>query len=374
MPIIVSEWGSDAENSIWHDNGFDAVHTIAVIRELIERTNYAFSFEIKDGPGNKEYWGRWGIITHDEFGLHKKPKYYALQFLNNMSGQRIGIEGEGGNTKAFGVKDNENLKIMVVNYDPRQENTENMPLTIKNLPNGNYILKTKYLFDSQKEENISVTTNVLSKSYDMLPQSVLYLELIKLAPSYSYSLGYFSYPDNWGLVLTDPSLSLTIAKDALNFPMEGTMEFFMKPTWEENDNSERKIFSILLNEDRTLEIRKRSTGLLPHLEFGVYQNDQILNVVSYPVTEWIKGKWYYIHLTWGNQGLAISVDGNPSQTNIQPVQFDLTGPMSFFNFNGVIDELRILNIISADTTIPVQPYVVDANTLLLRHFDREADK
>ena len=41
-----------------------------------ERLDRAFLFELKDGEGPKEYWGRWGILTH---GGLPKPVYHTLK-------------------------------------------------------------------------------------------------------------------------------------------------------------------------------------------------------------------------------------------------------------------------------------------------------
>jgi hypothetical protein len=41
-----------------------------------ERLDRAFLFELKDGKGPADFWGRWGILTNSG---HAKPIYYALQ-------------------------------------------------------------------------------------------------------------------------------------------------------------------------------------------------------------------------------------------------------------------------------------------------------
>lgn len=85
----LTEWGSVSENSSFHDSNFDAAHLVATIRQLLQRIDLAFTFEIKDGPSpeSKKFWGRWGLLTHEKGGtIEKKPKYWALTLLNKMAG------------------------------------------------------------------------------------------------------------------------------------------------------------------------------------------------------------------------------------------------------------------------------------------------
>src|SRR3989344_8502281 len=83
---IVSEWGLDSENNPGYDNNLGAAHTVASIFEMIGAVSKAFSFEIKDGlsPDNKIFWGRFGIISHENTGLALKPRYRAFKWLNDL--------------------------------------------------------------------------------------------------------------------------------------------------------------------------------------------------------------------------------------------------------------------------------------------------
>ena len=49
-----------------------------------ERLDRALFFELKDGPGPRSYWGRWGILTYDG---KPKPVYHAIRaYLNRPPG------------------------------------------------------------------------------------------------------------------------------------------------------------------------------------------------------------------------------------------------------------------------------------------------
>lgn len=135
IEFVISEMGPNSKNDPVYDGYFGAIHTIATAAVLDGSVKKSFTFEIKDGPGEEKFWGRWGILTHEKFGTPgKKPRYNALTFLNRMKGKLVNIEGQGSWVKAFGRIDGKILKVLVVNYDPRGKNFESVPMEFKNLP------------------------------------------------------------------------------------------------------------------------------------------------------------------------------------------------------------------------------------------------
>ncbi|PIR99769.1 hypothetical protein COT86_02225, partial [Candidatus Collierbacteria bacterium CG10_big_fil_rev_8_21_14_0_10_43_36] len=96
LKFYVTEWGHNSEVDPGYDEKFGAIHTLAGARVMMGSIDRAVLFEIKDGPGAEKYWGRWGILTHEKFGTpEKKPRYHALQFLNNLGPYRLSVAGEG---------------------------------------------------------------------------------------------------------------------------------------------------------------------------------------------------------------------------------------------------------------------------------------
>jgi xylan 1,4-beta-xylosidase len=174
---IISEWGSDPENSPNHDSIFDAAHTVATSRALMARVDLAFAFEIKDGPdpaGNK-YWGRWGLITHQNFGQEKKPRYYAFDFLNKLGPERLSLAGEGTWVKGIAAKDKEVVQILLVNYDPNNKHQESIPLKIDHLPPGEYLYEENLLLGKIVKEKISIGPEGLLEKNIYLPANSLIL-------------------------------------------------------------------------------------------------------------------------------------------------------------------------------------------------------
>jgi len=179
----ITEWGSASTNSSYHDTYFDAAHAVAVIRQLIQRANWAFVFEAKDGlsPEGKKYWGRWGLLTHEKAGpIEKKPKYHALQLLNQMTGKRLRLEGEGTWVTGFATKNDHQIKIILANFDKEEFHYERVPITINHLENGNYTYRENYLNGLEKKSTESITDKTLKKEISLTPNNVVVIELIKI--------------------------------------------------------------------------------------------------------------------------------------------------------------------------------------------------
>lgn len=160
LKFYVTEWGHNSEIDKGYDGKFGAIHTLAGARAMMGAIDRAFLFEIKDGPGNEKYWGRWGVLTHEKFGPpEKKPRYYALQFLNNLGPYRVGVAGEGSWVKSIAsTDDNGNLKIMVVNYDPKGTHAEAVPMTFENLPKGNFKITRTDFMGSSRSLDVATTS------------------------------------------------------------------------------------------------------------------------------------------------------------------------------------------------------------------------
>jgi len=179
----LTEWGSVSENSSFHDSNFDAAHLVATTRQLLQRVDLAFIFEIKDGPSpeGKKYWGRWGLLTHQIAGpVEKKPKYWAYQLLNKMTGNRVSLEGEGTWVSGFATKDGSKIKIILVNLDKNGQSFENVPLIIKNLGNGSYSYQETFLIGPGKKNNEDITDNTLKKEIPLSANNIVVIELTKI--------------------------------------------------------------------------------------------------------------------------------------------------------------------------------------------------
>lgn len=136
LKYYITEWGFNSEVDKGYDEKSGAVHLLAGARTMLGTANRAFIFEIKDGPGAEKYWGRWGLLTNEKYGTpEKKPRYKAVEFINSLWPYRMSVSGEGSWVKSIASSnDDGNLKILVVNYDPKGTHVESVPMTFENLP------------------------------------------------------------------------------------------------------------------------------------------------------------------------------------------------------------------------------------------------
>lgn len=147
LELAITESGPNSENDQVYDNSFGAIHAIATNAVLQDQIQRNFIFEVKDGPGSQKLWERWGILTNEKFGdPTPKPRYYAIDFLNKMTGKKINVAGAGSWVKAFARADAGSIKTLVVNYDSYGTHSEAVPLTFVNLPFKNFTFKRTDFF------------------------------------------------------------------------------------------------------------------------------------------------------------------------------------------------------------------------------------
>lgn len=183
LELHITEWGFDSENNAGYDGQYGAAHTVAAAIAMMNQVELAFTFEIQDGkgPDNQAYWGRWGLFTHNDFGANAKPRYQALKLLDSIPENRLSIVGNGSWVKALAAKDNDgSIKIIIANFDPKGQHSENTPLTIMNLEPGNYRLDQEFLTGRKLSTEIPVETNTLSTQIFIGANEVVKVTLKKI--------------------------------------------------------------------------------------------------------------------------------------------------------------------------------------------------
>lgn len=178
-PKLITEFGFTGEKNVGYNGMYAAAHTAAVIRQLITGgPSYIFSFQIKDGPGQSSGNG-WGIITHEDNGTRKKPRYYVYSFIDQMAGTRMNLTGEGSWVTGFASFRDNIIRIMLVNFNPNGDHSEQVPITVTNVSPGTYTVKTKFLLAKESTSTETVTNNSLTTKVFMSTQSVAILEIAK---------------------------------------------------------------------------------------------------------------------------------------------------------------------------------------------------
>lgn len=178
VELILSEYGYKPEKDHGYDTDFSSIHTIAVAATLESRVSKLFTFEIKDGVGDSKYSGSWGILTNDKFGpVEEKPRFFALKFLNQMTGEKVNVAGSGSWVKSFAKRDGDTTRILVVNYDPQGKHYEAVPIKLVNLKSGSVKVKRINYKGATSEKNYTVETDTLELNEGFDPNSASIFEV-----------------------------------------------------------------------------------------------------------------------------------------------------------------------------------------------------
>lgn len=181
LELHITEWGHDSNNHPGYDTNYGAAHAVAGSIEMIGVVDRAFAFEIQDGkdPEGKANWGRWGMFTHNDFGAAPKPRYSALRMLDRIGDQRLQLLGKGTWVKAAAARnDAGNTQVILSNFDRSGRNTENVPVTFKNIQPGNYSVVKEFLGGRKQTENVSTSAAELQVHVAMPANTVSLIELI----------------------------------------------------------------------------------------------------------------------------------------------------------------------------------------------------
>lgn len=180
----ITEWGHDSENHPGYDSQYSAAHLAAAAIEMEGVIDKAFAFEIQDGldPNGQAYWGRWGMLTHQDHGSYPKPRYHVFQFIRrHLQGTQLQTLGKGTYVKAMASeKADGTISVLLANFDPAATNQEIVPVTLKNLSPGTYSL-TKQLYGHTPSTNQFTLTQSqdFQASFEMRPLSVVVLTITK---------------------------------------------------------------------------------------------------------------------------------------------------------------------------------------------------
>ena len=371
---LITEWGPDSEKNPVYNTMNSAAFTVAVATQMLNRVDLGFAFEIKDGPSEER--SGWGILTHENAGKKKKPRYYTLDFLKRMKGKRIGLTGEGSWVTGFATKDSKTYQLMLTNYDSENSHVESVPVTLLNLDNGLYSLKETFLLGKSNNQNIEITNSTLQNSFLMPPNSILLLELTKTGETYKFDQGKFGYPNDKSLILDEEATSGL--KYPLNTdPYQGTIEFWIKPSWYGSDGFERRLFEINFSGNKKIKAIKRLEGFGNRLRFGLFEGTDLKTGISASVINWLPDEWHHLAFLWNKiQGLKIFVDGELTDQKEEKLDFEFSpqSSLSFFNSSSSIDELRISKILRNPPDYYSVKLNSDETTLVLRHFDGDINR
>jgi hypothetical protein len=175
VELHITEWGHNSDLDAGYDGNYGAIHTAAVATEMVGIVNRAFVFEIQDGksPEGKEYWGRWGLFTHGDFGAKAKPRYRALRFVDQIGDQRVSILGKGTWVKGMAAKKDDAIQIILVNFDHAGSHSETVPVTFRNIEPGTFTIEQQYFDGRVNSFEVATTSAELQIAVPMSPNSMV---------------------------------------------------------------------------------------------------------------------------------------------------------------------------------------------------------
>ncbi len=344
IPLILSEWGIDSENSSINNSIVAASYNISAISQFQDKINLAFSFEIKDGPPPNG--GKWGLISHERANppLFLKPKYYAFDAMSKLSGQKISVSGEGKYVKVLASKFQKNIYVILSNFDISGKNTENVPVTITGLRPLSYNLKYSYILDDTTGNYEIITTNgIISKSFIMPPNSVLLLELSPIANIATFIPGVSGNNNDKSLVLKNNLQPMVFTYPEFHLLPLGEISFDIKPLWENLENQSFLIFEAPFvtedNNENKLFLMKQFDNNVNSLVFGISKEKELISI-SRPGDRLNFDTWHHIYLSWSPTGLSLSIDDQNSKMEI-PIDVRNGKSITFYPIDAAIDNLKI---------------------------------
>jgi hypothetical protein len=178
---LITEFGPNSEPDPWYDNQLGAAHFLSLATRLSGRVHRLFTFEIKDGPQERDKKSSgWGLLTHESKGAKPKPRYQALQLLNQLKGQRLMLKGEGSWVTGLAAQNGSTTQLLLVNYDPQGKHHESVPVYLRNLDPGTYQITTTSFPGKTTTSQTVIDTNFYVRQLPLAPNSALLLELKKL--------------------------------------------------------------------------------------------------------------------------------------------------------------------------------------------------
>jgi len=178
LKFYLTEWGHNSANDSGYDTTFGAIHNMAVYQSIVGKVDRAFSFEIKDGPGSSKYWGRWGMLTHENFGVDEKPRYKALRFLNNLYQFRLGAVGQGTFVRTLATTNEAgDVRLLLTNFDTEGRHFESVPILFDNLPKREFSYKRIDFLGGSNTVRVATSEAVFASREGMGPNSAAIIEL-----------------------------------------------------------------------------------------------------------------------------------------------------------------------------------------------------
>lgn len=175
---LITEIGPNPEPDVWYDQPQSGVHLMSIVTQLTGKIHRIFTFEPVDGPNPRSDKSTgWGLITHSSKGNKPKPRYFAIQFLNEIGGQLLPSDGDGTWVTSLSSKNGSKYQSLIVNYDQNSSHSETVPVSFKGLKPGTYTIITKRYMGNTSSKKVEVNSPTLTETIYMAPNSAVIIEI-----------------------------------------------------------------------------------------------------------------------------------------------------------------------------------------------------
>ena len=172
---LITEVGPNSDPDISYDNSQSGIHLISLSTQLYGKIHRLFTFEAVDGPSPRsDKSSGWGILTHDQ---KAKPRFYALQFLNKLSGKQLSSTGDGSCVTSLSSKNSSIIQTIVVNYDFNNVHFETVPITFQGLIPGKYQIKISQYLGKTSTKSFTISASSYTEKMYLEPNTAYFLEL-----------------------------------------------------------------------------------------------------------------------------------------------------------------------------------------------------
>lgn len=357
--LIISESGSKPEISPLHDSYFDASHIVASISLLKDSLDKLFTFELKDGPDpqGQKYWGRWGLLTHQLYGITPKPKYYSFLYLNKLLEFSLNTVEISPGAFAIGSTDGkDNYTIVACRISGDSPVSFNLKF-FKLLP-GIYLTNIYNL--NPLSEPLTPTINqtsfnggVFNLDLTAYPNAVYLIELARISPAIVKAPGRSGQPNDFSAKLIYSIPPLIFNLNSKQETISGDINFLFKPVWDEQDNLKHTLLETKNSDGDGLKIWTEPKGFNNiSLSLGLLNNNEIKDQVQIPLGPLKSTSWHEISLVFDNQKMILSLKFDDQQaslaiSSLRPIRIGNSlyigaSSVSLEPAEGAIDDLKII--------------------------------
>jgi len=316
--LIISEWGSTPEVSPIHDSYFDSSHSVSTVVVIGNRIDKLFSFELKDGPSpeGKQFWGRWGMLTHQDFGLTPKPRYYSFLYLNKLLDFRLNPLSSTPGIWTIGSTDGKESYSIITSRIADEEGIKPVQIKLLRLLPGIYTSNIYFLDSSHQPllpqtNTISFNGGEFALPFLASPNEVNLIELVRTSPALIKAGGRSPDPNDFSAKITSfvPPLVFFINSEKQN---TGKVSFWFKPSWGANDKAVYALLESKNDKGGALSawIEKDETG--QNLHFGAGTGQEV--VLKLP---WQENMWHYLSFIFDNQKKLLTAKADYQEAFVQ---------------------------------------------------------